>query len=96
MNCVPAIISDFLVIFCPGDSWCWHTAGGTLNGNACIGKCCHIITNEQDDGTLILSFCCLWCSRNINNRLEGFYEMKESSLIKKSLPLSSAKLCDTS
>ena len=80
-NGVLASIRDILTIFCPGHSWCWYAASGTLNGNACIGKCCNVITNEQGDGTLILSFYCLCCSRNINNRLGGFYEMKGSSLI---------------
>ena len=74
MDGVPVAIKDFKAIFRPSNGWCWYTAGGTLNGNACICKCCHVITNSQGNGTSVLSLYRLWNGRDVKLRFRGFFE----------------------
>lgn len=56
LNFIPAIIAEYSSIFCPHDSWSWHTAGWTRDGNIRFGKGCQFITNAQYYGTSVLSF----------------------------------------
>lgn len=55
---------DFLPIFCPRNGWCWYATGVTLNRNASIGKCCHIITNSDNKWLLVLKFHRYWFCRD--------------------------------
>ena len=74
LNFVLSPVGNLLAIFCPRDSWCWHAAGWTLNGDACFGECCHVIADNYCNRTEMMSLYCLWFIGCSNARFWVLYE----------------------